>query len=191
MGHPTSPGYLMPTQRTRDTLLRDGLVRGIPITHFCDEKRLAAGAAGLFVSVCRAVQHAHQKDHSPRHQAVQRAGDAAPRPRWSRSTSAWPRPRAAVAEDSLQLRPVDRHAAIHERSSGVERPGCDTRLDIYALGVLLWAAGDAVGQERLNGRYDGAADLRGGPPKGSQHAGAVGVRHRLQLGAPADAGTMV
>jgi WD40 repeat protein/serine/threonine protein kinase len=38
------------------------LVKGIPITRFCDERRLGPRERlGLFVPVCRAVQHAHQK----------------------------------------------------------------------------------------------------------------------------------
>src|SRR5262249_32756139 len=38
------------------------LVRGIPITDLCDRNHLSVRERlGLFVSVCRAVQHAHQK----------------------------------------------------------------------------------------------------------------------------------
>jgi serine/threonine-protein kinase len=38
------------------------LVRGVPITEYCDERRLATRQRlELFVSVCQAVQHAHQK----------------------------------------------------------------------------------------------------------------------------------
>jgi len=38
------------------------LVRGIPLTEFCDQSRLAvAQRLELFLSVCQAVQHAHQK----------------------------------------------------------------------------------------------------------------------------------
>jgi serine/threonine protein kinase len=38
------------------------LVRGIPITEHCDRERLSVPARlALFVLVCRAVQHAHQK----------------------------------------------------------------------------------------------------------------------------------
>lgn len=38
------------------------LVKGIPITKFCDENELTARQRlGLFVDVCHAVQHAHQK----------------------------------------------------------------------------------------------------------------------------------
>jgi eukaryotic-like serine/threonine-protein kinase len=38
------------------------LVRGIPITEFCDEQKLSTRERlKLFVDVCRAIQHAHQK----------------------------------------------------------------------------------------------------------------------------------
>ena len=38
------------------------LVRGMPITEYCDEANLATDERlELFVSVCQAVQHAHQK----------------------------------------------------------------------------------------------------------------------------------
>ncbi|HJZ55272.1 MAG TPA: serine/threonine-protein kinase [Gemmataceae bacterium] len=38
------------------------LVKGVPITKYCDDKRLTAQERlELFASVCRAVQHAHQK----------------------------------------------------------------------------------------------------------------------------------
>jgi serine/threonine protein kinase len=38
------------------------LVRGVPITDFCDERKLSTRERlALFIDVCRAVQHAHQK----------------------------------------------------------------------------------------------------------------------------------
>ena len=38
------------------------LVRGVAITHYCDQNRLSAEARlHLFLTVCQAVQHAHQK----------------------------------------------------------------------------------------------------------------------------------
>src|SRR5436309_15696573 len=38
------------------------LVRGVPITEYCDEHKLAPRQRlELFIQVCRAVQHAHQK----------------------------------------------------------------------------------------------------------------------------------
>ena len=38
------------------------LVRGIPITAYCDQNSLTpVQRLGLFISVCHAIQHAHQK----------------------------------------------------------------------------------------------------------------------------------
>ena len=49
------------------------LVRGIPITQYCDENHLSADERlKLFMLVCQAIQHAHQKgDYPPRHQTVE------------------------------------------------------------------------------------------------------------------------
>lgn len=41
------------------------LVKGVPITDFCDARKLTPrDRLELFVSVCQAVQHAHQKGSS-------------------------------------------------------------------------------------------------------------------------------
>ena len=38
------------------------LVKGVPITDFCDQSRLTARERlALFIHVCHAVQHAHHK----------------------------------------------------------------------------------------------------------------------------------
>jgi serine/threonine protein kinase len=38
------------------------LVDGVPITHYCDSKRLTLNKRiELFIPVCQAIQHAHQK----------------------------------------------------------------------------------------------------------------------------------
>jgi eukaryotic-like serine/threonine-protein kinase len=38
------------------------LVRGIPITRYCEQEKLETGKRlGLFISICHAIQHAHQK----------------------------------------------------------------------------------------------------------------------------------
>ena len=56
------------------------LVKGVPLTEYCDQKRLSVRARlELFVAVCQAVQHAHQKGIIHRDQARKRAGD---RGRW-------------------------------------------------------------------------------------------------------------
>ena len=58
------------------------LVRGVPITDYCDQNNLAVHERlELFVDVCRAVQHAAPEGgHPPRHQAVEHPGHAARRP---------------------------------------------------------------------------------------------------------------
>jgi len=40
------------------------LVKGVPITKFCDDRRLTLRERlALFVPVCQAIQHAHQKSN--------------------------------------------------------------------------------------------------------------------------------
>ena len=57
------------------------LVRGIRITEYCDQNQLSTSERlELFIQVCQAIQHAHQKgDHPPRHQALEHPRHAARR----------------------------------------------------------------------------------------------------------------
>ena len=59
------------------------LVKGLSITQYCDDRKLTPRQRlELFVPVCQAIQHAHQKrDHSSRHQAQRCVGGAVRRPR--------------------------------------------------------------------------------------------------------------
>ncbi len=68
------------TERGRPYFVME-LVRGIPITDYCDQAQLTPRERlELFVPVCNAIQHAaHEGDHSPRRQTVERAGHAARR----------------------------------------------------------------------------------------------------------------
>ena len=52
------------------------LVRGIKITDYCDQNNLSTDERlDLFIQVCQAIQHAHQKGHhSSRHQALEHPG---------------------------------------------------------------------------------------------------------------------
>ncbi len=121
------------------------LVRGIPITEYCDRERLSIPERlELFVQVCRAVQHAHQKgiihrDLKPSNILVTII-DVAAVPKVidfgvAKATGA-----------SLTERTV--YTAFHQfigtplymspEQADLSGMDVDTRSDIYALGVLLY-----------------------------------------------------
>jgi len=60
-GNGDSPSLALQASMGRPYFVME-LVHGVPITEFCDENRLTTRERlELFVAVCRAVQHAHQK----------------------------------------------------------------------------------------------------------------------------------
>ena len=100
------------------------LVRGVPITDFCDQNSLTTRERlELFVSVCQAVQHAHQKgiihrDIKPSNVMVTLRDDT-PMPKVidfgvAKATNA-----RLTEQDALHpLRPDGRHPALHEPRAG-------------------------------------------------------------------------
>jgi serine/threonine protein kinase len=70
------------------------LVKGVPITRFCDEQRLSLRERlELFVPVCQAIQHAHQRASTT---ATSNPGTSSSPPTTASrsprcSISAWPR----------------------------------------------------------------------------------------------------
>ena len=115
------------------------LVRGVPITEFCDQNHYAAEERlKLFVSVCQAVQHAHQKgiihrDIKPSNVMVT-LNDGTPVVKIIDFGVA-----KAIEWGSLRkplftiVRPDGRHACVHESGAGVDGPHGRR----YALGRLL------------------------------------------------------
>jgi tetratricopeptide (TPR) repeat protein len=121
------------------------LVKGVPITQFCDECRLSLRERlGLFADVCRAVQHAHQKgvihrDLKPSNVLVALYDDK-------------PVPKVidfGVAKAAgVQLTEATLHTSFGAVVGTVEymspeqatfnQLDIDTRSDIYSLGVLLY-----------------------------------------------------
>ena len=103
------------------------LVRGIPITDYCDREHLSIPERlELFVLVCRAVQHAHQKgiihrDLKPSNVMVTVIDGVAGTEghRLRRRQGHRPEPHRPYSVHGVS--PVRRHTALHEPRAG--RPG--------------------------------------------------------------------
>lgn len=121
------------------------LVRGVSITEFCDRRRLSARQRlELFVPVCRAVQHAHQKgiihrDLKPNNVLVTEV-DGTPVPKVidigiSKATQ------STLAERTLfttQGQWIGTPAYMSPEQARLDPTDVDTRSDIYSMGVLLY-----------------------------------------------------
>ena len=124
------------------------LARGVPITRFCDDQRLnVRQRLELFIAVCRAVQHAHQKgvihrDLKPSNILVA-LSDGAPAPKvidFGIAKAAAPRGLSdatlTLASDAAQLIGTPAYMSPEQASLGGD--DVDTRSDIYSLGVILY-----------------------------------------------------
>ena len=121
------------------------LVKGIPITDYCDKARLSiAERLDLLVLVCRAVQHAHQKgvihrDLKPSNILVTLI-DGAAVPKvidfGIAKTTGGPLTDRTIYTGFAQLVGTPLYMSPEQAElSGVD---VDTRSDVYALGVLLY-----------------------------------------------------
>jgi len=142
------------------------LVEGVPITRYCDERRLALRERlALFVEVCRAVQHAHQKAIIHR--------DLKPSNILVAEEDGRPIPKVidfGIAK-AINQRGIERTLATeHGRLVGTPEymspeqaamsEDIDTRTDIYSLGVLLYELlAGALPFERRLAREAGLAEL--------------------------------
>jgi serine/threonine protein kinase/tetratricopeptide (TPR) repeat protein len=120
------------------------LVHGIPITRFCDEHRLGIKARlELFVTVCQAVQHAHQKgiihrDLKPGNVLVTKV-DGRPSPKVidfgvAKATQ------QKLTDDSIADVGliIGTPAYMSPEQADPTTADIDTRTDVYALGVILY-----------------------------------------------------
>ncbi len=121
------------------------LVRGAPITDFCDQNQYsAAERLKLFVSVCQAIQHAHHKgvihrDIKPSNVMVT-LNDAVPVVKiidFGVAKAIGER----LSENSLYTadgQMVGTPAYMSPEQASMSRLDVDTRSDVYSLGVLLY-----------------------------------------------------
>src|SRR5262245_40677599 len=150
------------TEQARPYFVMD-LVQGLPITQFCDEAKLSMRERlELFLDVCSAIQHAHQKgiihrDLKPTNILVTLHGDK-------------PVPKvidfgiAKATQQPLTDKTLFTHfqhfigtpAYVSPEQASLSGLDIDTRSDIYALGVLLY--------ELLTGKtpFDGKELLKSG-----------------------------
>jgi len=122
------------------------LVRGIRITDYCDQHKLATRERlDLFIRVCHAVQHAHQKgiihrDLKPSNVLVTELdGVAAPKVidfGIAKATSQQLLTDKTVFTAFQQF--IGTPAYMSPEQAGISGSDVDTRSDIYALGVLLY-----------------------------------------------------
>jgi WD40 repeat protein/serine/threonine protein kinase len=121
------------------------LVQGVPITTYCDKHRLAPRERlGLFIAVCRAVQHAHQKgvihrDLKPSNVLVAQF-DGRPVPKvidFGVAKATGPKLTEATLFTGFG-QVVGTLEYMSPEQAELDQLDVDTRSDIYSLGVLLY-----------------------------------------------------
>ncbi|HTA31149.1 MAG TPA: serine/threonine-protein kinase, partial [Candidatus Cybelea sp.] len=121
------------------------LVRGTRITDYCDQHRLdPRNRLELFIQICHAIQHAHQKgivhrDIKPSNIIVT-LHDGAPVPKVidfgiAKATEA---PLTDKTLVTMQNQFIGTPAYMSPEQAGMGGLDIDTRSDIYSLGVLLY-----------------------------------------------------
>ncbi len=120
------------------------LVKGVPITAYCDQQRLSVRARlELFIAVCQAVQHAHQKgiihrDLKPGNVLVTEV-DGRPTPKVIDFGVA-----KAIEQNLTDMSFADTGAIVgtptymSPEQADPSSMDIDTRTDVYALGVILY-----------------------------------------------------
>ncbi|MDB5293207.1 MAG: pknB, partial [Phycisphaerales bacterium] len=124
------------------------LVRGVPITEYCDQQNLAPRQRlELFIQVCQAVQHAHQKgiihrDLKPNNVLVTVADDGKPVPKVidfgiAKATVGQRLTEVTLFTEFRQLVGTPLYMSPEQAEMSALQD-VDTRSDVYSLGVLLY-----------------------------------------------------
>ena len=165
------------------------LVKGIPITEFCDTAHLSTrDRLDLFIPVCRAIQHAHQKgiihrDIKPSNVMITLI-DGRPTPKVidfgvAKAISQRLTERTMFTQYGAVVGTLEYMSPEQADLSGLD---VDTRGDIYALGVMLYellTGSTPLDGERLRDSAFGEILRRikeEDPPKPSTRLGASGER---------------
>ncbi len=173
-------------------------VDGVPITDYCDEGRLTIRQRlRLFIQVCEAIQHAHQKgvihrDIKPSNLLVEeRGGKPFPKVIDFGVAKAFEMP--AAQESLLTLPGVQVGTPAYMSPEQAEMAGAvDTRSDIYSLGVILYQLltgslpfdprrlrqAGFEGLRRILGQEDPPTPSERLSQMGQQAEGAARQRHR-------------
>jgi serine/threonine protein kinase/tetratricopeptide (TPR) repeat protein len=123
------------------------LVRGIKITEYCDEHSLTTEERlGLFIQVCTAIQHAHQKgiihrDIKPSNILVTTTSEGMALPVVIDFGIAKPTTNQRLTDKTLFTAFemfIGTPAYISPEQAALTNADVDTRTDIYSLGVLLY-----------------------------------------------------
>src|SRR2546421_505711 len=121
------------------------LIKGVPITRYCDDARLSPRERlELFIPVCHAVQHAHQKgiihrDLKPSNILVA-LYDGKPVPKVidfgvAKATNAALTQRTLYTQTGALMGTPEYMSPEQAMTSGLD---VDTRTDVYSLGVILY-----------------------------------------------------
>ena len=120
-------------------------VEGVPITHFCDRHRLATRERlELFVQVCQAIHHAHQKgiihrDIKPTNVLVSRQdGTSIPKVIDFGVAKATSREQTQSTVLTVQGQLVGTPEYMSPEQAEMSGRFVDTTTDVYSLGVLLY-----------------------------------------------------
>lgn len=123
------------------------LVEGVKISDYCDEHSLSLGQRlKLFVQVCDAIQHAHQKgiihrDIKPSNVLVTTGADGKPVPKVidfgiAKATTGQQLTDKTIFTACEML--IGTPAYMSPEQAALSNAEVDTRTDIYSLGVLLY-----------------------------------------------------